>query len=202
MIPKLWWFVARSCGIVAWALLTLSVLWGLAVSTRLLGKKAPPAWLLDLHRFLGGLSVTFVALHLVGLWADTYVHFGPTQLFVPFASRWHPGAVAWGVVGFYLLIAIEISSLAMRHIPRRVWLQVHRTSFVLYAFSTFHALSAGTDAKALRPFAISSAVVATGFVVFLWSVRVLSPRGAARAREHAARAPRATAPRASTAVPD
>ena len=202
MNPQLWWFVARACGVVAWALLTLSVLWGLAVSTRLLGKKAPPAWLLDLHRFLGGLSVCFVALHLVGLWADSYVHFGPAQLFVPFTSRWHAGAVAWGIAAFYVLIAIELTSLAMRRLPRAVWLHVHRTSFVLYAFATIHALSAGTDAKALRPFALTSAVVATCLIVFVWSVRVLSPRRSARPRTHAGSQRTARALPASTAAPD
>ncbi|MGZ4188611.1 MAG: ferric reductase-like transmembrane domain-containing protein [Actinomycetota bacterium] len=200
MNPKLWWYVARSCGIVAWGLLTLSVLWGLFVSTRLLGKKAPPAWLLDLHRFLGSLSVTFVGLHLVGLWADTYVHFGPSQLFLPFVSRWKPGAVAWGVVGFYVLIAIELTSLAMKRIPRRVWKNVHRTSFVLYAVATVHALTAGTDAKVLRPAALMSALIATLLIFFMWSVRVLSPRGSGRKREHVPR-PVATRPRADTAVP-
>lgn len=216
MNPHLWWYVARSCGIVGWGLLTVSVLWGLGVSTRLLGKKAPPAWMLDLHRFLGGLSVIFVGLHLVGLWADSYVHFGPAQLFVPFASRWRAGAVAWGVVGFYFLIAIELTSLAMKHIPRKVWQQVHRTSFVLYAVSTVHALTAGTDTKVLRPAALLSALVASLLIFFMWSVRILSPRGAGRKREHATRervvrdhavrgdrAPRPipTRPPADTAVP-
>ena len=54
MTSQLWWYVARAGGIVAWALLTASVLWGLILSTKLRPPRVRPAWTLDLHRFLGG----------------------------------------------------------------------------------------------------------------------------------------------------
>ena len=142
----MWWFVARSSGIIAWALLTLSVCWGLLLSTRLLSRRVSPAWLLDLHRHLGGLAVVFTGIHLVGLVADSYVTFGWTELFIPMASSWKPGAVAFGIVAFYLLLAIEFTSLAMRRLPRSLWRWVHRSSFVLFGFATYHGLAAGTDA--------------------------------------------------------
>lgn len=44
-----------------WVLLAASVFWGVALSSRLLGKKPEPNWMLDLHRFLGGLAVVFSA---------------------------------------------------------------------------------------------------------------------------------------------
>jgi len=201
MSPKLWWYVARSSGIVAWALLTLSVLWGLFVSTRLLGKRPTPAWLLDLHRFLGGIAVIFTGLHLTGLFADTYVHFGPSELFVPFASRWHAGAVAWGVVASYILIAIELTSLAMRRLPRALWKQVHRSSFVLYVMATIHGLTAGTDTKLMRPAALLSALIASLLILFVWIVKVLSPRRSLRKKRPPARPAPAKPIREGTAVP-
>ena len=91
---QVWWHVARASGIVAWALAAATVLWGLALSTRALGPRPRAPWLLDLHRFLGGLTVVFVAVHLIGLWADSYVTFGYTELFVPMASAWRPGSPA------------------------------------------------------------------------------------------------------------
>ena len=48
--PNLSWYVARASGLVAWALLATTVLWGLFFAGRLTGK-VPPAWNLDLHRF-------------------------------------------------------------------------------------------------------------------------------------------------------
>lgn len=86
MTPPLWWYVAGPSGLVAWALATLAVVWGLALSTRLLGKRPAPAWLLDLHRFLGGLTTVFVAVHIGALVADNYAHFGLGDLLVPMAS--------------------------------------------------------------------------------------------------------------------
>ena len=41
-MTSLWWYIARSSGLVAWALLALSVLWGLALSTRALGARPRP----------------------------------------------------------------------------------------------------------------------------------------------------------------
>jgi predicted ferric reductase len=144
-VNQLWWYVARSSGLVSWALLALSVLWGLTLSTRWLGRRARPNRLLDLHRFLGGAGVVFVAVHVAALVADSYTHFGPTDLLVPFASRWHPVAVAWGVVGAYLLLAVELTSLLRKHLPKRAWHATHLLSLPLFVLATVHGLSAGTD---------------------------------------------------------
>ena len=83
MSNELWWYIARSCGLVGWALLAAGVLWGLAVSGRFRKRTVTPAWMLDLHRHLGGLAVVFVALHVAGLLCDKYVHFGPAAVLVP-----------------------------------------------------------------------------------------------------------------------
>jgi predicted ferric reductase len=180
MSEKLWWYVARSSGLVAWWLVAASVFWGLLLSTRLLNRKPTPAWLLDLHRFLGGLSLVFTGVHLGGLVADNYTHFGPADLLVPFASDWRPGAVAWGVVGFYLLLAIEITSLFMRRIPKRIWRKVHMTSFGLFVLSTVHAFTAGTDHNNVAN--QWSALFMTGAFIFLTTYRQVSGRRAPGAR--------------------
>ena len=145
MNPQLWWFVSRSSGIIASILLSLSVCWGLFVSTKAIAKATTPARVLDLHRFIGGMSVLFVGVHLAGLVADKYVYFGWRELFVPFASKWKPQPVAWGIAAFYLLITVELTSLLMRKLPRRIWLALHRLSFPLWVMATYHGLTAGTD---------------------------------------------------------
>lgn len=171
MKTQLWWFVARASGLVAWGVLSASMLWGLAVTTRLTRTKPPRGWLLDLHRFLGALAVIFTALHLTGLWLDSFVHFGLTELFVPLASSWHPVAVAWGIVALYVLIAVEGSALLMRRLPGDMWRKIHRASFALFVLATIHGLSAGTDTKH-HPIAWYAAIVVAIAVFVLWLVKV------------------------------
>ncbi len=145
MNGQLWWYVARAGGIVAWTLLAASVLWGLALSTKALGGRPRPNWLLDLHRFLGGLGLVFTGIHVAALVLDNYIDFGLTQILVPFTSSYRPTAVAWGVVALQLLVAVEVTSLLRRSIPRKTWRLVHFASFPLYVSATVHGLTAGTD---------------------------------------------------------
>lgn len=172
MSTQVWWYVARAGGIVAWALLAVSVIWGLLLSTRLLGGRPTPAWLTDLHRFMGGLALVFTGIHVAGLVADSYLHFGWSEILVPFASAWRPLAVAAGVVAMYLLVAVEVTSLMMRRMPRRWWKRVHQSSFALFLFASLHGASAGTDATSIvyRWFSVALIVA----VVFLTVVRVLA----------------------------
>ncbi len=172
--PKTWWYTARAAGVVAWAVLGLSVVWGLALSTKVFGRNPAPAWLLDLHRHLGGLALVFTGVHLTGLALDGYVHFGAQELFVPLASSWKPDAVAWGIAGFYLLVAVELTSLLQRRIPRRWWRRVHYASFPLYVTATIHLATAGSD-RATAPVQWSAVVVSVVIVV-LASIRAAQIR--------------------------
>jgi hypothetical protein len=169
MTSQLWWFTARASGIVAWVLVTASVLWGLALSTKTLGRRPRPSWLLDLHRFLGGCAVVFTGVHVAAIMADSYVHFGLVDVLVPLASSWHPLAVAWGIVGLYLLLAVEITSLLRSRLPKRVWRATHFLSFPLFAVATIHGLASGTDAA--TPLLRGSVVVGTAAVGLLTIIR-------------------------------
>jgi hypothetical protein len=168
---RFWWYVARSSGIVSWLLLSAAVLWGLLYSSRMIPVRSAPRWLLDLHRFLGGIATIFVGVHLGALVLDSYVKFGPADLLVPLASSWKPGPVAWGVVALYLLVAVELTSLAMRRLPRSWWRAIHASSFVLFAVATVHVLTAGTDARSLPT--VVTAVVVLAAVTFALAYRIL-----------------------------
>jgi len=180
MRSQTWWYVARAGGIVAWALATLAVIGGLQLSTRLVRRPAP-AWVLDLHRFVAGLSVVFVVVHLVGLAADSFIQFSAVDLFVPFASSYETGALALGIVAMYLLVAVEITSLMMKRMSRPMWHSIHLSSYALFVFATVHALLVGAD----RHNRVLQAVVlvAAALVLFMTLVRILAPRrGAATPR--------------------
>jgi predicted ferric reductase len=182
---QLWWYTVRATGLVAWLVVTLAVVWGLLLSLRQIPASRRsglprPAWMLDLHRFLGGLALLFVVAHVGALAFDSFVGFDWDDLLVPFASTWRPAAVAWGIVAAYLLVAVEASSLLMRHMRRGLWHAVHLLSLVVFGAITAHALYSGADADEplVQAFATGSAVV----VLLLVGVRLLwRPRGAGRA---------------------
>lgn len=176
MSAQLTWYAARASGVVAWALAAASVLWGLALSTHALGKRPRPAWLFDLHRFLGGIAVVFTAVHVVAIVLDSYVHFGLADVLVPLASSWHPVAVAWGIVAMYVLLAVELTSVARSHIPKRLWRRVHFASFAVYVLGTVHALTAGTDSRS--PAFVVAVLLTTAVVISLTTFRVIDAANA------------------------
>jgi DMSO/TMAO reductase YedYZ heme-binding membrane subunit len=174
---KVWWYVSRATGVVAWALLALAVLWGLALSTRALGRKSPAPWLLDVHRFLGGLAVIFTIVHFVTLsfdpWMTSEYGYSISQAFIPFASEWKPVPMAWGIVAFYLLLAVEFTSLIKNRLPQKFWRGVHLSSYALYAMATIHLLMAGSDSQ--NPLLRWSVLATVGAVVFFTVYRIVGP---------------------------
>ena len=137
--------MSRASGIVTWGFLMASALWGILLATRVLKPYDRPAWLLDLHSWLGTITIFGTGLHLAALVGDTYVHFGAADLFIPFATSWKPVAVAWGVIGTYLLLAVQVSSWFIKKIPKRLWRSIHMLSYALMVTVSVHAFTAGTD---------------------------------------------------------
>lgn len=171
MNEQIWWFATRGAGLMTWAVAAGSVVFGLLMSSKLMGKDPGLPWLLDVHRFFSTLTSVFLALHLVTLWADSYVEFGWVELFVPFTSEWRPGAVAWGVLSLYLLVAVELSSLVRERIPSRAWHGIHLLSYVTLVFGTIHAWQAGTDVR--NPIVLSFGLAAVALVIGLTIFRVI-----------------------------
>ena len=162
---QVWWHLSRASGIVSWVLLTLTVVWGLLLTTRLLREVDRPAWLLDLHRWLGTLTWVTTGVHLATLFADSYVEFSIADLLVPFSASWKTGPVAWGIVGLYLIVLVQATSRWMKQMPRRVWRAMHFASYPAFAFVTLHAFLAGTDASVFM-FQILGIVLITSVTIF------------------------------------
>lgn len=181
MTPQLWWYAARSSGIVAWALAAAAVIWGLLLSTRSARGLAKPAWVLDLHRYLGALTLVALAVHLGALAADSFVHFGWADLFIPGATSWRTGPVALGVVAAWMLVAVEGSSLLRTRLPRKVWSRIHLLSFPVYVLATVHYLQAGTERT--NPIVLLTVEATTAIVLGLTILRILAPRGAGHRRD-------------------
>lgn len=180
--PAIWWYVTRASAIIAWALMVISVTWGILLATRVMKPKDNPSWLLDLHRWLAGLSVVFVGIHMASLFIDTYAAFTLQDLFIPFHSQYQKIAwlggwpIALGVICTYILIAVQVTSLMMKKLPRKYWKAIHYSSYALVLLVSFHAGWSGTDVRAWA-YRITALVLITLTTVAL-IVRILIPKSA------------------------
>jgi DMSO/TMAO reductase YedYZ heme-binding membrane subunit len=187
--PQIWWYVARSAGIVSWGMLTASVLWGVVLATDLFPASRRPSWLVATHRWLGSLALWFLAIHLAALVADSYVAFDPIDLVVPFASSWKPLPVAAGVLALWASVAVEATSLLIRRANRRLWHLVHLSGYAAFWLASLHGTFAGTDAA--NPVYVATSIAVSAAVMAATVFRVLRRLpGAARPRRPSPRSPR------------
>ncbi|MEO7720422.1 MAG: 2Fe-2S iron-sulfur cluster-binding protein [Pseudolysinimonas sp.] len=168
--PHIWWYVTRSSAILAWILMTLSVVWGILLSTRVFRKVDSPGHLQDLHRYLGSLGLVMIAVHMVSLMLDGWLHFTPGQLLIPGHSFYRAVPVALGIVAFYLIVVVYGSSLLRDRLPPRFWKFLHYFNYVAVLLVAFHAGLSGTDAGRWWYLSISVVIIsltATAIVVRL-----------------------------------
>jgi methionine sulfoxide reductase heme-binding subunit len=171
------WYTARASGIVSFGLLTLAVLVGLTLS----GRAKLPYWprfaVEDVHRFLGLLTGTFVALHVGTLLIDAYMPFSLRQVLVPGASSYRPLATALGIVATELLVALAVTNHFRSRLSYRFWRRTHYLNFAVWGLALIHGIAAGSDrGAAWASFTYIAAAAAVGGMV-TW--RALNVRPAA-----------------------
>ena len=181
MSEQFWWHLTRASANVSMVLVLFAILWGVLLSTRILMGSDNPPWIRDLHTWLGGLSLAFAVLHMASLIADSYIQFGVVDVLVPFVGSWRPAAAALGIVAFWLLVAVQGTSLFMRRIPRTLWRRVHMLSYLLVAIVVAHSLTAGSDIGTPLYTGFSMAVAMTGAAV--GGIRLVAGRAADRRRK-------------------
>jgi predicted ferric reductase len=140
------WYVARAGGIVAFALLTATVLVGITLSGRARLARWPRFAVEDVHRFVGVLTGAFVAVHGAALLLDGYMPFSLSDLLVPGTAPYRPAATAAGVVAAELLAAVAVTNRLRRHISHDVWRRAHYATFVVWLLALVHGITAGSDA--------------------------------------------------------
>lgn len=143
------WFLARGSGIVAHLLLTTAVVWGLALSTKVLGGGKTTRKLMLSHETISLAAVVATLVHVAALVADTWVHFGWAEVLVPGASAWRPLAVGWGVAALYALLVVTFSFYVRARIGQKTWRWLHFGAFGTWAAATLHGITAGTDSGGL-----------------------------------------------------
>lgn len=161
------WLGIRATGVTAWGLLTAVVLWGLLLRTRLLGSSIKPPVLLGMHRWLGTLALSFLALHLVLLLVDPVVSFSVPQLFIPGIAPWEPFAVALGIIAMWLMIPVSVVGRIRQRLGRhgaKVFARTHLIAYSAWPLATAHYILAGTDA--MTEWSIGLIIAASALLIF------------------------------------
>lgn len=178
--PKAYWLLARASGFVAYLLLWLSVVFGLAVSSKLvrLWRGGPAA--VDLHQFVTWLAIVVSVFHGLILLGDHFINASLGQVLVPFFYvNYRPIWVGLGQIGFYAATLVAASFYARPRMSYSAWRTVHYASFAVYLMLTVHGALAGTDSVLLS---VKLMYFVTGFTVYFLTVfRILQAVKPARA---------------------
>ena len=162
-----WWLSSRAAGVVAFALVSLSVLLGLAMANRLVRGRGAA----KLHEHLALAGLLAIAVHAITLLGDAWLDPGAAGLLVPFAMDHEPLFTGLGIVAAYLAALLGLSFYARRRVGAKRWRRLHRYTVLVYVLGVVHTLGAGTDASA--PW-LRAVLLATGApILFLFLLRVL-----------------------------
>ena len=168
------WILARASGLLAYALLTSSVLAGIVLKARPFGAALKAAAVTDLHRFLALLGL--------GVHRAPRRDAGPRQHRPHLASRpcSCPDSFPTGRCGRPAAFwpasscsSIYASFALRRRIGTRVWRRLHWLTYAVFALATVHGLAAGTDSG--RPWALALYGGAVGAVTAAAGWRALVP---------------------------
>jgi sulfoxide reductase heme-binding subunit YedZ len=170
-----WWLASRSAGVVAYLLLSASVVLGLAMALKL----APPRWtavLRTVHERIALLALGALAAHGLLLLGDGFLRPGLGGILVPFAMDYRPTWTGIGILAGYLTAGLSLTYYARQRIGARRWRAAHRLIPVAWAMAVVHVIGAGSDAGSLWlqvPLALTMSAVLT-----LLGARVLAGRPA------------------------
>jgi predicted ferric reductase len=145
MLEHPYWYLGRSAGFIAYALLWGSVVLGLAVSSRVFDGMLGRPWVFELHRFLSVFVLIAIVFHALIMLPDPYAGFTVKDLLVPLASDYRTGPMALGIVSLYGLALVTGSFYVTKVIGQKTWRSVHYSTFGLCVLSTVHGIWTGTD---------------------------------------------------------
>lgn len=139
------WLLIRGSGIISFALISASVIWGLLVSTGLVARLVKLKALTWFHESLGIAALVAAVAHIVVLSVHDYLKFTWAEILVPGQSDWRPLAVALGITALYALAVVVVSFYVKKRIGHKTWRAIHYGSFGVFLAAMLHGITAGTD---------------------------------------------------------
>jgi predicted ferric reductase len=163
-----YWYLGRAGGFVAFALLLISVLMGVAISSRIFDGLLARAWFFEIHKFVSLFLLAAVLFHALIMLPDPYANYRIDELLVPFRSHIMPAATSLGILSLYGLALINLSFFLTKWIGQRAWRLLHYLTFLVYVGGAVHGIWAGTDGDLLgvRYFYLGSGITLVFFVLY------------------------------------
>jgi methionine sulfoxide reductase heme-binding subunit len=175
-IHYLWWLVSRASGILALVLITLSVLMGLAMATKMLRRPGLKRSIARMHEHLALIALVAIGLHGASLLGDHWLKPGWRGITVPFAMSYRPQFTGVGIIAGYLALLLGPSFYLRRRIGARRWRKLHRMTALVWLLSVLHTLGAGSDGSKLWLRVV--VLVPSVPIVYLLMLRLLQPSSA------------------------
>ncbi len=182
-----WWLASRASGLVALALVTISVGIGLLMAGKLMRRPGLGAKLAAIHEHIALAAMVAIAVHGVTLLGDAWLSPGLAGIAIPFKMAYKPLWTGLGVLGGYLAALLGLSFYARRRIGARLWRKAHRFTVAVYALAVMHTLGAGTDAS--TPWLRWWLLLTAPPIALLFAVRVVHGWKASRRRHPRAERP-------------
>jgi predicted ferric reductase len=154
------WYAIRASGVVAFVLLTCTVLVGVGLAGKVRLTRWPRFTVDALHRYLGTLFWVFLGVHVLTTAVDSYVKLSIGDIVIPFASSYRTTGLGLGIVATELLLALAIVNRLRDRLSYRFWRRAHYLNFAVWVGSTLHGVYTGTDSLVLLYAAASVLVTA------------------------------------------
>ena len=181
------WYLGRASGIFAFIMLTLVTCFGLLLSSRFMTKLFLPATIYDTHRFLSFTALIAVFVHATSFLFDDFFRLSLSEALVPFLlERGYQSALGFdigktvgiGIVAFYFLILLVLTSEFRSKMSPRLWRATHYTSFVSYLLFIGHGIMSGSDSTEwwMQSIYAVSAISVFGLILFRVVFRNIVPK--------------------------
>jgi sulfoxide reductase heme-binding subunit YedZ len=162
------WALGRGTGIVALALLTLSLVLGIAARS---GRRLPGLGrfgVSDLHRTAALTGTGLIVVHLGSLLFDPYAQLHLMDVVLPFLASYRPLWLGLGTLTVDTLVVVTVVSLLRHRVGPQAFRVVHWATYALWPTALLHALGSGSDAGTLWFRAFAGACVLAVVSAVAW----------------------------------
>lgn len=163
-----WWIASRASGLLALALVTVSVALGLAMAGKVMRRPGLSRKLMAIHEHTAVAGLVAIAVHGITLLGDPWLNPGPSGIAVPFTMSFRPLWTGLGIVAGYLAALLGLSFYFRKRIGAKLWRKAHRATVIVYLLGLLHAFGSGSDASApwFRWWALLTAPPIAGLFVY------------------------------------